>query len=134
MKPLTNFELIEIQLDWVDAGNKIIIPFNTNFREKKIVLIQVFDEGMNQRAPSGRKMFHLESVPGYLTLYDINGISKIKQAPLAIFKKNIWKQAFSYPFEELIIDNARSYIEYPGIVIDPVSITKSFLMAFHFKD
>ncbi len=131
MKSIKNFENIEIQLDWVDDGNRIQIPFHTNFQNKKIVLIQAFDEHDFQRAPSVRKMIKLDSVPGFLTLIEKSGEAKIKQMPLiSLLSRNI----FSRPLNGLIIDNSRSYIEFPGIVIDDTSKSKSFILVFHFED
>ena len=131
MRPINNFETIEIQMDWVDDGNRIQIPFNTNFQNKKLALIQVLDEKDFTRSPLKRKMIFLQATPGYLTLIDNSGEAKIKQIPLGSL---LSRKMFSRPLNGIVMENSRSYIEFPSVVIDDKSKSKSFLLVFHFED
>ncbi|MEI6122280.1 MAG: hypothetical protein WCQ95_01495 [Bacteroidota bacterium] len=129
MKPIQNIELIEIQ--FVQGINKYKIPTQTNFKGKKIVGIEAHGSDTALYSPLGREIEVIGTIGGYLSL-DVAGREKVKQMPLMALNPGL--NIFPRPFEGLIINNDKSYIELPAITVDATMAAKSILLLFFFED
>ncbi len=129
MKPIQNIELVEISI--VAGVIKYKIPTQTNFRGKKIVLIQACGEEVATVTPLGKTVLDYRTQTGYITL-DVAGQEKVKQLPLSAIDLTV--NVFPRPFEGLIINNDKSFVEFPTAVFEAGDEVKAFLLLFFFED
>ncbi len=129
MKPIQNVELIEVPI--VAGVSKYKIPTQTNFRGKKITLIEAIGENMCTVTPLGKDVLSLFTQTGYLTL-DIGGKEKVKLLPLnSIDPSSI---TFPRPLDGFVINNDKSFVDFPASAFESADELKSFLLLFYFED
>ena len=129
MRPIQNIELVEIPI--VAGVNKYKIPTQTNFRGKKIVLIEAIGIELCGYTPLGKDVLDIRTSTGYLSL-DVAGREKVKQFPLnSIDPAHV---TFPKSFEGLVINNDKSFIEFPSADFSTGFDTTAFLLLFYFED